>query len=189
MGSWQDTKERWFWVHGSGRLLCPWNSLLQKHEERVSVKPNQKKTIFQSEKLGVAKAWLPKTSLKMAGLLAQVICHPVKNIVIAPNAIVWFISSPFRMFKFISLHHTLQDIHTPCHPEKRRNPQIQQRIAGEGSLRKTTLRGSQSECTLLTSSVTHPEDEKEGAPRWIQQPSSPRHRLSGWPHAERPVHL
>lgn len=43
----------------------------------------RKKTIFQSEKLGVAKAWLPKTSLKMAGLLAQVICHPVKNIVIA----------------------------------------------------------------------------------------------------------
>ena len=104
---------------------APENSLLQKHEERVSVKPNKKKTIFQSEKLGVAKAWLPKTSLKMAGLLAQVICHPVKNIVIAQNAIARFISSPFRMF--ISLHHRLQDIHTPCHPEKRRNPQIQQR--------------------------------------------------------------
>lgn len=37
--------------------------------------------------------------------------------------------------------------------------------AGEGSLRKTTLQGSPSEWTLLTSSVTHPEDEKEGAPR------------------------
>lgn len=69
-------------------FYAPENSLLQKHEERASVKPNQEKTIFQSEKLGVAKAWLPRTSLKMAGLLAQVICHPIKNIVIAQNAIV-----------------------------------------------------------------------------------------------------
>ena len=44
--------EEKFWVHGSGRLLGPGNSLLQKDEERVSVKPNQKKTTFRSEKLG-----------------------------------------------------------------------------------------------------------------------------------------
>lgn len=44
-------------------------------------------------------------------------------------------------------------------------PKSNKGIVGEGSLRKTTLQGRQSECTLLTSSVTHPEDEKEGAPR------------------------
>lgn len=51
MGSWQKMEER-FWVHGSGRFLCPRNSLLQKYEERESIKPNQEKKTFQAEKLG-----------------------------------------------------------------------------------------------------------------------------------------
>lgn len=55
----------------------------------------------------------------MAGLLAQMICHPVKIWLLPQNATVRLTSSPFTMFAFLSLDHVLQDIHTLCHLRRR----------------------------------------------------------------------
>lgn len=66
-------------------------------EERVCVKPNPKKELSNRE-AGGATVQLPKTSSKMTGLLAQMICHPVEIWLLPQNATMRLISSPFKMF-------------------------------------------------------------------------------------------
>lgn len=54
---------------------------------------------------------LPKTSSKIAGVLAQMMCHPVETWFLPQNATVRLTSSPFKMFAFLPLDHVLEDTH------------------------------------------------------------------------------